>query len=203
MIYLQELKTQPIQRVLGYTNLIIFYLLLWLTIQKNLKKNQLTQTNCRKTELKNRDKVEARRGGPDVNRESYWMDPKANPDVVVFFWWQKKEAELMCTWGLPLSPTMWPLPLPRFTSPTRPLPPFLAIFYGDFSSTIRAYSYFRWWYCLSFLSEVIQLMDVIRPCSYANLHEETAFHYPFYFGVSIGFVNPTWDGGFLLFFSAN
>ncbi|KAJ6929276.1 hypothetical protein NC652_013221 [Populus alba x Populus x berolinensis] len=40
---------------------------------------------------------------------------------------------------------------------------------------------------------VIQLIYLIRPCSYANLYEETAsaFHYPIYFGVSIGFINPT------------
>jgi hypothetical protein len=45
LIYLQELKTQPIQCVLGDTNLIIFYFFLWLTIQKNLKKKNSNNPN--------------------------------------------------------------------------------------------------------------------------------------------------------------
>lgn len=95
------------------------------------------------------------------------------------------------------------IPLPGFTSPTRPLPPFLAIFYCDFSSTIRAYSYFRWWYCLSFyprLSSWCSWYDHVLMQISMKKRLRLSIIDPFYFGVSIGFVNPTWDGGFFFSF---
>lgn len=201
LIYLQELKTQPIQCVLGDTNLIIFYFLLWLTIQKNLKKKiQITQTNCRKTELKNRDEVEARRGGRMLTGKAIGWIQKPTLTSSSSFDGRKKKLNWCVRGGSlshqPCDPSPW-IYLSHAPSSSFSRHLLLWFFLHDTSIFL-----FPMVILLIFLSQVIQLMFVIRPCSYANLHEETAstFHYPFYFGVAIGFVNPTWDRWRFLFF---